>query len=167
MAVFEVHGPFTLPTKAEKGGTLLVFRDFWREDPSANELAERCGCYVFAVQNGGGSMPIYVGRATKTFKQEVFNPTNRTKFHEGFIKYTKGTPVMYFVVHPLQKGTTNYKQITAIEDYLIQAAVVKNPKLRNVKGIKQATWSIRGVVRNGPGQKSTAARQFCSVLDIP
>jgi hypothetical protein len=152
--------------KEEKGGTLLVFADFWREDAPAHALAERCGCYVFAVQNGGGCMPIYVGKATKTFKQETFNPANRTKFHEEFIKYKKGRPVMFFVIHPHQKGTTNYRQIAAIEDHLIQAGVVKNSKLRNVKGTKQHTWSINGVVRSGPGQKSTAAKQFCAVFDF-
>jgi hypothetical protein len=164
VAVFEVAGPFEITREQKKGGTQLDFADFWRDESPACDYAERCGCYVSAVQNGGGCTPVYVGKATKSFKQEAFNPANRHKYHVGLLAYEKGTPVMFFVVHPIQKGKTNDRQIASIEDHLIQRGVEKNPNLLNVKGAKLATWSINGVVRSGPGKKSTAAKKFCSVF---
>ena len=36
-----------------------------------------------------GLTPIYVGKAEKTFKQETFNSSNKTKYYNGFSKYAK------------------------------------------------------------------------------
>jgi len=111
-------------------------------------------------------MPIYVGKATRTFKQETFNQANKHKYHNGFSEYAKGTPLMFFVVHPTQKGKTNTKQIGEIEDFLIQAGVAKNPDIQNVKGTGQPKWSIKGVVRGTSGKRSTAETDFATLFDI-
>lgn len=160
MTSFVVHGPYDITFEARKGGRTLVFDDFWAEDSPAADVAAECGCYVFAIRTGPGLIPIYVGKATKTFEQETFNPSNRHKYHNGFSDYAKGTPVMYFVLHPHQRGKTNNKVIAEIEDFLIQAGVVKNPDIQNVKGTSQPTWSIKGVVRSGAGKRTDAERQF-------
>lgn len=110
--------------------------------------------------------PIYVGKATKSFRQETFNPTNRHKYHNGFSEYAKGTPVMYFVRHPQQKGRTNDKQIKEIEDFLIQAGVAKNPDLQNVKGTQQPKWGIKNILRGGKSKKNSTELQFCKLFDI-
>ena len=164
MASFEIHGPFEIDFEKKKGGRVLVFDDFWEEDSDAHYLADECGCYVFAIRNRALT-PIYVGKATKTFSQETFNPTNKHKYHNGFSEYAKGTPVMYFVVHPTQKGPTNGRYIGEIEDFLIQAGVVKNPDLQNVKGTQQPKWSIKGVIRSG-GKRTKSAREFAELFDI-
>ena len=46
------------------------------KESDAYHLAEERGCYVFAMRNRGLN-PIYVGKATRCFKQETFNPGNR------------------------------------------------------------------------------------------
>src|SRR5579864_4552680 len=102
MASFEVHGPFRIVFEKRKGGRTLVFDDFWSKDAEAHYLAGERGCYVFAMQNRGLT-PIYVGKATKSFKQETFNAANRNKYHNGFSEYARGTPLMYFVVHATQR----------------------------------------------------------------
>ena len=107
-----------------------------------------------------------MGKATKTFKQETFNPSNRHKYHNGFSDYAKGTPLMYFVVHSSQRGPTNSKQIKEIEDFLIQAGSAKNPNLQNVKGAQQPSWSIKGVIRSGAGKRSSAEVDFGDLFDI-
>jgi hypothetical protein len=164
MTSFEVHGPFEVTHEKRKGGRTLVFDDFWASD--ANYLADAKGCYVFAMRAGGGLQPIYVGKATKTFKQETFNATNKHKYNNGFSTYGKGTPLIYFVVHPTQKGPTNVKHIAEIEDFLIQAGVAKNPDLQNVKGIQKPKWSIKGVIRTGVGKRRQEEVQFGSLFDI-
>jgi hypothetical protein len=165
MTTFEVHGPFEILYENRPGGRTLVFDQFWSEDAKAHSLADERGCYVFAIRNRGLT-PIYVGKAAKSFQQETFNPTNRHKYQIGFSEYAKGTPVMYFVVHPPQKGPTNTKYITEVEDFLIQAGVVVNPDLQNVKGTQRPGWSINGVIRNGAGRRSEAQTDFSSMFDI-
>ena len=165
MTSFEVHGPFKVTYEKRKGGRTLVFDDFWSENADALYLAEECGCYVFAIRNRGLT-PIYVGKATKTFEQETFNATNRHKYHNGFSEYGKGTPVMYFVVHPTQKGPTNRKYIAEIEDFLIQAGVATNPNLQNVKGTQRPGWSIKGVIRSDARKGGDAEKKFSKLFDI-
>ncbi len=118
------------------------------------------------MRAGGGLQPIYVGKATKTFQQETFNPSNKNKYHQGFSDYAKCTPVMYFVVHPKQKGPINSRQIKEIEDFFIQAGVVKNPNIQNVKGTQKPSWSIKGVMRSGVGKRSKAELEFPAIYDI-
>jgi len=166
MASFEVHGPFEITHEKRKGGHVLVFDDFWSKGSSAAYLAEERGCYVFAIRSGGGLQPIYIGKATRTFKQETFNPGNKHKYHNGFSDYAKGTPLMFFVVHPSQKGPTNGKHIREIEDFLIQAGVAKNPNLQNIKGIQKPSWSIKGVIRSGVGKRTRAEVLFGNLFDI-
>lgn len=166
MATFEIHGPFELTYEKRKGGRTLVFDGFWSADSDVNYLSDERGCYVFAIRAGKGLNPIYVGQASKTFRQETFNPSNRHKYHDGFSEYAKGTPVMFFVVHPTQKGPTNAKQITEIEDFLIQAGVAKNPNLQNVRGAQRPKWSIRGVIRSGQGKRTHAETSFRSIFKI-
>ena len=115
MTSFNVHGWFEIDYEKRKGGRTLVFENFWSEGSKARYLEDECGCYVFAVKTGRGLEPIYVGKATKTFKQETFNPANKHKYHDGFSEYAKGLPLMFFVVHPDQRGKTNEKQIEKIE----------------------------------------------------
>lgn len=167
MTTFNVHGSFEIDYEKRKGGRTLVFDNFWSEGSKAHDLEDECGCYVFAVKTGRGLEPIYVGKATKTFKQETFNPANRHKYHDGFSEYAKGLPLMFFVVHPDQKGKTNEKQIEKIEQFLIQAGAAKNPGLQNVRGAYRPKWSIRGVVRSsGKGKRTKAERAFRRLFDL-
>jgi hypothetical protein len=167
MVTFEVHGPFEIDYEKLPGGRVLVFDDFWSDDSEAAYLADERGCYVFAIRTGGGFQPIYVGKAAKTsFKNETFNAGNRHKYHNGFSEYAKGTPLMFFVVRSVRKGLTSKGLIAAIEDFLIQAGVAKNPNLQNVIGVQQPNWRIKGVIRSGVGKKSKKALMFRNLFDI-
>jgi hypothetical protein len=165
VTTFIVHGPFEIDYEKRRGGRALIFDDFWSKESDAFYLAEKRGCYVFAIGNKGPK-PIYVGKATKTFKQEAFNAANRHKYSDGFSNYAKGTPLMYFVVHPDQKGPINKKEIAEIEDFLIQAGVAKNPNLQNVKGAQRPKWSIKGVIRSSRGKRSAVETEFGSLFDV-
>lgn len=165
MSTFDVHGPFDLSYEKRPGGRTLSFEAFWSDDSNAAYLASERGCYVFAIQNRGLT-PIYVGKATRNFKQETFSQANKHKYHRGFSDYAKGRPVMFFVVHPTQKGKTNTTQIGEIEDFLIQAGTAKNPDIQNVRGTGQPKWSIKGVVRGSAGKRSAAEKNFAKLFDI-
>lgn len=165
MSTFTVHGPFELDFEKRLGGRTLIFDEFWSEGSVAAHLGGERGCYVFAISNKILT-PIYVGKATKSFKLETFNQANKHKYHSGFSGYAKGKPLMFFVVHPTQKGKTNSKQIGQIEDFLIQAGVAKNPGIQNVKGTGQPNWRIKGVVRGSAGRRRTAETSFAKLFDI-
>jgi hypothetical protein len=89
MTTFVVHGPFDLPFEKRPGGRTLSFDAFWSENSSAAYLSAERGCYVFAIQ-AKALTPIYVGKATKTFKQETFNPSNRHKYSQRIQRLRQG-----------------------------------------------------------------------------
>lgn len=167
MSSFEVHGPFPISFEKRAGGRTLVFDDFWAAGSDAHYLAAECGCYVFAMRASSGLTPVYVGKAGRTFKQEAFNPSNRHKYHNGFSEWGKGTPLMYFVVHPKKKSSkATEKLIKQVEDFLIQAGAAKNPGIMNIRGVQQPKWSIKGVVRSKAGKKRANEVEFAKLFDI-
>ena len=109
---------------------------------------------------GGGFTPGYVGKATKSFRQEAFSPHKLAKYQQFLADYVKGTPVLFFLVAPSKKGKVNSKHITALEDFVIQKGIDANPELLNVKGTQQEQWGIQGILRSGQGKPSMAARDF-------
>jgi hypothetical protein len=166
MAEFRIDGPHEIPFEQRKGGRVILHNDFWTQSDELAELGKERGCYVFAIRAGKGATPIYVGKATKSFKQECFNPSNRHKFSNGLADYKKGTPIMYFVRHPTQKGKTNAKQIGEVETFLTQNAVVKNLNLQNLHGTKAPRWSIHGVIRGGKGKPKKAESEFKKLIGL-
>lgn len=78
---------------------MILHKDFWNRSDELERLGDERGCYVFAIRAGRGFTPIYVGKATKSFKQECLNSANKHKFADGLADYKKGTPVLYFVRH--------------------------------------------------------------------
>jgi hypothetical protein len=165
MAEFIVDGPYHVPFEKRPGGRILLHKEFWKQDGLQEVRAER-GCYVFAIRAGKGMTPIYVGKATRSFKQECLNPANRHKFSNGMADYQRGTPILYFVRHPAQRGQTNTKQIGEIENFLIQNAAVRNPDIQNLRGKRTPKWSIRGVIRSGQGKPSKTESGFKRLIGI-
>jgi len=63
-----VSGPTKVPTYNGKAAKIVDSEKlsvFWE---SSGEMGSRRGCYLFAIRASRGIRPIYVGRATKTFK---------------------------------------------------------------------------------------------------
>ena len=104
--------------------------------------------------------PLYVGKATRNFKQEVFTSHKLAKYQQTLADYVKGTPVLFFLSLLASRGAPNRKTIGELEDFLIQTAVSENPDLLNVRNTRRADWEITGVVRSGVGRPSKAARAF-------
>ena len=165
MPTFQVKGPMKVPTYDGKAAKIVdseALPAFWE----SSGVAKRRGCYLFAVRASKGIRPIYVGRATKTFKQEVFTPHKLEKYQRCLADVAKGTPVLFFVMLPTAKGKPNVKVIKQAEDYLIQTAVSRNPELLNVKGTDLEDWGIVGVLRGGSGKPSKAATALRKMLGL-
>lgn len=163
---FGVQGPREVPVYQGKAGRTIIddnIKDFWRDNV---ELASRRGCYIFGVRAGKGYTPGYVGRATKSFKQEVFAYHKLNAYQQFLVDYLKGTPVFFFIVSPMKKGAPNAAHIGELEDFLIQAAVAVNPDLQNVKGTKSAEWGIQGVLRGGKGKPGPGPKELKRLLKL-
>lgn len=166
MAEFVTYGPFEVPTHRGRRGRIVRSKEaseFFRRHP---RLASRRGCYVFAMRAGRGIVPTYVGEATKGFKQEAFAPDKLGKCNETLVDYERGTLVVFFVVAPQGRGRPAEKQIGLVEAFLQQTGVAANPDLLNVRGTKQAQWSIRGVIRADRGRPSQSAAAFRSAMKL-
>lgn len=164
--LFEIDGPREVPFYQGKAGRTITddnVRDFWGAN---SDIGSRKGCYVFGIRAGGGFRPAYVGKATKSFKQEIFSHHKLTRYQQFLADFLKGTPVLFFVVTPKKKGATNASHIGQLEDFLIQAGLVANPDLLNIKGTKTEEWGIAGVIRGGQGKPSKAASHFRKLMKL-
>jgi hypothetical protein len=165
MVSFVVKGPFKVPVKIQRGGRELVFDEFWAENSDAHDIADKRGCYIFAIKNKTIN-PIYIGKTNNSFRDEATTNDKLHKYQKGFVRYRNGSPVMYFVVHPSNRGPINIKAIKELENFLIQSGIAKNPDLQNVRGTRKPSWSIQGVIRSGAGVPSNAASEFKKLFDI-
>ena len=166
MAEFVVSGPHVVPTYLGKTGRMVreeEGRAFFTHHPS---LAPKRGCYIFAMRSGGGITPTYVGKATKSFKQECFTAHKLGKCNQTLVDYGKGTLVMFLFEPAASKGKVPINHIGLLENFLIQTALSVNEDLLNVKQTKQESWSIRGIIRSTAGKPSKPASLAKSMLGI-
>ena len=129
-------------------------------------IATQAGCYVFAFKASKGYKPVYAGKATKSFKQEVFTPHKLNHFNTGLGHQKKGTPVLFFVCLNKTSGAVSESAIDEAETYLIQAGLAANADLLNDKKTKVATWSINGIVRSKAGKPSAAACELRKCIKV-
>ena len=163
MAEFFIEGPFKVPCIK---GTRLIEEDlstFWQRH---KEIASSIGCYIFAIRAGRGYKPLYVGKTTKSFESECFTSHKRNHYHYSLSHYQRCTPIIFFVVLRKTKGKVNASEIKQVENFLIQVGSTVNPDIRNIKGINQPSWSIKGVIRGKKGQASKSSAEFKKLLHI-
>jgi hypothetical protein len=167
-ASFNIRGPFRVPLDPTVTGKWIKAGcpDFWL-GPKVQRFTDEPGCYVFAMRAGKGIRPIYVGKATKSFRQECFAP-HKIACHYGpaLSNAGKGTPVIFLVVLKRKKGKVNKRAIAKVESFLIQNAMKQNPNLSNIKGKKEEHWIIEGVIRSGKGKVPSAAKKFKSAVGL-
>lgn len=162
---FVVYGPYAVPFNKKAAAKTMnqacakVFWEWWPQH------AKDRGCYIFAMGNKGLT-PGYVGKATKSFKQEAFTPDKLHKYQQFLADFKVGQPVMFFVTAPKKAGKPNGRHIGQLENFLIQAALTANSELLNIKGTKQAAWSVVGILRSGKGKPSAAAKKLKHSLKL-
>lgn len=165
MAIFSVAGPYDIPCLVKPGGKLISedLSAFWEK---CKKVRNGKGCYLLAIRAGKGFTPLYVGKTTRTFEKECFTSHKLVHYHHAMSDYAKGTPVMFFIVLPRTQGKPNSKEITEVEDFLIQVGRTANSALRNIKGNTVPNWSIRGVIRGGQGKVAKGATQLRKLLKM-
>lgn len=132
----------------------------------AAKYKDKKGCYVFALRNGGGVTPYYVGKTKKSFGEESFAAQKISHHYQPTIARNQGTPVMTFVAIDSARGRTPDSTIREVEKYLIQTAYAKNPRLSNVQNLPKEWWSIDGVMNASRGKPSKIISDFRSMMGI-
>ncbi len=162
--IFTVYGPFEVPVNKEiasRGIDEESISKFWKPKKNA-ENVDRKGCYVFAIRAGRGEKPIYVGKTTKSFQEEIFTGRKLAKYNKALISQ-KGTPIIYFAALVTTRGRINEKVIDEVESHLIQAGLAANPDLLTKTAVE--SWTIDGVVRS-KGRRSGAAQALGKCLNL-
>lgn len=165
MTKFYIEGPFEVPLAPSVKVKMVAedTADFWAAIPA---VRGKRGCYVFALRAGRGFTPLYVGKTMRTFEAECFTDHKLKHYNYALVDYDKGTPVMFFVVYPPKAGKPNAAEVADLEDFLIQVGRRVNPDLRNIKGAKEPTWGIKGVIRSGQGKANAAEKDFRTVFKL-
>lgn len=164
---FSVRGPFAVPLEPGKTGKMVAkdLSAFWE---AVGDLQDLRGVYMFGIRAGKGIKPIYIGKTAKqTFRTEAFaHHKLAAHYNPALLDCKKGTAVMFFVAHPVQKGPINQGLIDKIESFLIDVASTKNRNLSNVKKKPDHKWRIRGVVRSKTGEATAATAIFKKAIGL-
>lgn len=166
----EIVGPISIPFQKNGAGSSkhigkAEVKAFW-ESTEAKAVAEKQGCYVFALQAAKGFRPWYVGKATKTMEQECLQAHKLTHYNEVLFKGHKGTPVMFFVVLGGTKKKVSAKVIDEMETFFIQTVLTKHPEIQNIQKTNLPKWTVKGVVRGGKGKPKANAAKFRKMMGI-
>lgn len=167
---FVVHGPFPVPFESFGKGTSkritrVHVQEFWAQ-PDLKPLHRKRGCYVFALANGRGFSPWYVGKTTKSFERESLGDHKLVYYNEVIYRGRKGKPVLFFVADETGGRAVPRKEIDGLETFLIQSAVFRNPQLKNQLKAGVPNWGIKGVVRGGRGNAPAGAKRFKSMMGL-
>lgn len=171
LPTFVVSGPHKF-FRDEKGGGIDEEKsaEIFEKGGSAYDIAEKSGCYIFAIHRGGKLTPWYVGKATVTFKQEVFTYHKLNNYLEVMNKPqgTKGNLVLIFVcLNRGARGAVNKSAIAKLENYLIEKAHAVNEGIKNKRGRPIIPFEIMGVLPARRGEaKARGVKEFREMLDM-
>lgn len=167
LAEFRAHGPFPLITARNSHGRELdpvALRTFWKQT-GCEAIAQRSGCYAFAVRTSKRYIPYYVGKTGVGFTRECFTRRNVGLYNRALALHGKSAaPVLFLLCG--RSAKVKSRMISEIETFFIQHGADKNPDLINVKGRPIAKWRIPGVIRGGGGKPSRAARDLRRAFGI-
>lgn len=160
-----VEGPYEVPFSLNPKGSKHVStedgRSFWDD---YDGLGEERGCYLFGIRSGPGLRAGYVGKATKSFRQEAFTADKLQKYNTALHEWSHGTPVLMFVITPPR--VTSAKLITDVEEYLIRSAKRAWPELLNKHHAGADDWDISGVTAPHKGRRSDAELALLRMLKL-
>jgi hypothetical protein len=165
---FEVQGPYGVPYELTGAKIKRIraehVKGFW--EGNALDVAKKQGIYVFCMKAAKGYRPVYVGKATKSFKQEIFQPHKLNRYAQEFADGSKGTPCFFFIAPGGAQKKVSSSLCDEVETFFIQLAVQKNPNLANDKKTKLADWTIKGLVRSSVKKPPANAAAFRKMIGL-
>lgn len=151
---FTVYGPFDTPIQRKERGSISFPN---QNSPKlfamsgANAHAGDVGCYVMARQFGASFTPLYVGKATQNFAQEVFDVDKREKYRLAAEKFPTGNFVLFLLVPKPGHTLGRANAIRDLEKHLVEKGKQVNSKLQNknwspnrLSALKESTMPLLG-----------------------
>jgi hypothetical protein len=167
MIEFKIIGPLQVATNGGKGGKGIEKDNCDSFGGSHSKVVDGYGIYIYCISAGGSLKPWYVGKATKTFDQEVFTPDKLNKYNSVLRKIERGKPNIFFVCAPKKRGKKNDKVVGLIEKKMIELCAETNPELLNRHNNKPHLWSIKGVLRSpSRGKPLPSVAKFRQVVSL-
>jgi len=130
------------------------------------------GCYVFSTTLKGSSIgrevPVYIGKATRTFRQECFTPHKLKRVNE-YLNRHRRSELRLTLLPILGRDSRQLDEaIDACERSLIQMGACVHEDLTNIKGTKSLRWHIKGALYNSDGraQRSQAVQKFKTLFEL-
>lgn len=133
-----------------------------------SEDVSKPGCYVFSCASGRGSLPVYVGKASKNIFKEAFNDRNINGLNE-YLSNRRKAKIEFFAIHQanVRGQIGNEACIEDIEDWLIGFASRRTTQLLNIHGARPTKWSIAGVANHdGKGHPGTSVLSFKAMMGM-
>jgi hypothetical protein len=142
MVQFVVKGPFEVPLRRGVSGGTYIDADRLNDLSKESSDLTKPGCYVFSCTSPRGSLPVYVGQASKNIFAESFNDRNINNLNT-YLSYRKRGRIELYIIHQnsVKGGTGNKTCIDDIEDFLIGYASRRNAALINIHGTRTNKWS--------------------------
>lgn len=172
MFEFKPYGPFEIPiVDSEVAKTEL--NSFWnRINEKHPGLQDAVGCYIFATYVRGTARPWYVGKTEKaSFKKETFQ-LHKLEHYRKILKTRKrGISHLYLIARitgtgKFRAGKSPRPSTAKLEELLIGACLIKNPKLVNKTTTKHLREiRVPGYMNETPGARSLAARHLAALLE--
>lgn len=164
----KLYGPIEIECKIDRAVKYIdnAEKKNFLIDLDDADLSMKQGCYVFAIRAGRGFCPWYVGKATKSFRQECMTSHKLHNYNAVLSGGRKGTPVMFFVCPDGNKNKVSKKVCDEMESTLIQAALYQNLDLRNIQKKKLRVWGISGVLYSKKGKPSKSASAFRTMMGL-
>jgi hypothetical protein len=152
MVQYVVKGPFSVPLRRGVSGGTYVDEERLNDLLSQSPDITKPGCYVFSCTSPRGSLPVYVGQATRNLFAESFNARNINNLNT-YLSYRKRGGIELYIIHQslVKGGMGNRTCIDDIEDFLIGYASRRNANLINIHGTRTSKWSISGVANHTNG----------------
>jgi hypothetical protein len=123
MIEFLVQGPIRVEYEINNGIKRIARINtitFWENDL---ELGHERGCYVFALRKGRAIIPYYVGKACKSFAQEVFTADKLLSLARFFINIPVVLPfcILLFIlidaVKPMNGILMKWRLMSSVRAY--------------------------------------------------
>jgi hypothetical protein len=157
------YGPILIPYRKAVAGTAKhIDNDHKKSFLNTLEkagLGGKQGCYIFALRAAKGHTPWYIGKATKSMRQECMSNHPIGHYNAVLFDGHKGTPVLFFISPRGAKNKVPKAICDDVETFLIQNAYSANPKLRNIQKTKVPEWNIAGIMRSGKGKATAQSRK--------
>ena len=168
MVQFVVKGPFPVPLRKGVSGGRLICQEKLGQILEANDDVSKPGCYVFSCASGRGSLPVYVGKASKNIFKEAFNDRNINGLNE-YLSNRRKAKIEFYAIHQsnVRGQTGNEACIEDIEDWLIGFASRRTTQLLNIHGARPTKWSIAGVANHdGKGHPGSSVLSFKAMMGM-